>query len=80
MLEGPPFVTLIIPNTCVTHATPVSYAAPVTHVQTSTAGLQLIWSTALELANSNWQAQRGKGTKACQDSVDAALTGSPLRH
>lgn len=37
--------------------------------------LQLIWSCALELACSNWQGQRGKGSKALQDRVDAAITG-----
>ena len=40
--------------------------------------VQLIWCTALDLANSNWQGQRGKGSKALQESIDAALTGSPL--
>ena len=37
--------------------------------------LQLIWSTALELAAATLPAQRGVGSKQLQHSIDAALTG-----
>lgn len=32
------------------------------------------------MACSNWQAQRGRGSKALQDSVDAAITGGLPTH
>ncbi len=40
--------------------------------------LQLIWSTVVELAASDWQPPRGKGNKGHQQNVQAAITGETL--
>ncbi len=41
--------------------------------------LQLIWSTVVELAASDWQPPRGKGNKGHQQNVQAAITGEALQ-
>ena len=41
--------------------------------------LQLIWSTVVELAASDWQPPRGKGNKGLQQNVQAAMTGNALQ-
>lgn len=41
--------------------------------------LQLIWSTVVELAASDWQPLRGKGNKGHQQDVQAAITGEALQ-
>ena len=40
--------------------------------------LQLIWSTVVELAASDWQPPRGKGNKGHQQKLQAAITGEAL--
>jgi len=41
--------------------------------------LQLIWSSVVELAASDWQPPRGKGNKAHQQNVQAAIIGEALQ-
>ncbi len=41
--------------------------------------LQLIWSTVVELAASDWQPPRGKGNKGHQQNVQAAIIGEALQ-
>ncbi len=41
--------------------------------------LQLIWSTVVELAASDWQPPRGKGNKGHLQNVQAAVTGEALQ-
>ncbi len=41
--------------------------------------LQLIWSTVVELAASDWQPPWGKGNKGHQQNVQAAITGEALQ-
>ena len=61
-------------------AHPISLVLPCYRRPSKGFTVQLIWCTALDLANSNWQGQRGKGSKALQETIDAALTGGPLHH